>query len=137
MGNKQQLELFKKLNRFIKKYYLNKLVQGGIYFFSILIIFFIIFSFLEYFTQPDVGIRTFLFWAYIFLNLFIAIKFIFSPLLKLLKIGKIITHDKAATIIGLYFSQIKKHVSMYKVPKINTKNKPVSKEAMDILSEGK
>lgn len=34
-------------------------------------------------------------------------------------------------------SEFQKHVSMYKVPKINTRNKPVSKEAMDILSEGK
>ena len=34
-------------------------------------------------------------------------------------------------------TEFQKYTSAYKVPKINTKNKPVSKEAMRILAEGK
>ena len=58
-------ELFSKLNKFITKYYLNKLIEGVIYFFSILFIFFIAFSILEHFGKLGVNSRTFLFWSYI------------------------------------------------------------------------
>ena len=44
-------ELFEKLNSFIKKYYFNQLIKGGIYVFSILIIFFLFFAIIEYFSS--------------------------------------------------------------------------------------
>ena len=68
MLSNNHTELFAKLNKFVTKYYLNKLVQGGIYFFAILFIFFIGFSALEYFGKLGVGGRTFLCWSYIIIS---------------------------------------------------------------------
>ena len=106
MLSNNHTELFAKLNKFVTKYYLNKLVQGGIYFFAILFIFFIAFSTLEHFGQLGVGSRTFLFWSYIIISGIIVWRFVIFPLLQLFKVGKIISHKQAAKIIGLYFSEI-------------------------------
>ena len=99
-------ELFKKLNNFITKYYQNQLIKGSIYVGSILLIFFILFSLIEHFSALSVGGRTFLFWAYILLNLTIFVKYIAIPLLHLLKIGNRINNKDAAKIIGNHFKDV-------------------------------
>ena len=106
MTNNRKSELLDKLNSFINKYYLNKLVKGCIYFFSVLFVFFLLFSFLEYFARFNVINRTFLFWGYISISAIIIIYFIVYPTLQLLKIGKIISHKEAAKIIGVHFPEI-------------------------------
>jgi hypothetical protein len=99
-------ELFKKLNNFITKYYQNQLIKGSIYVVSILLIFFILFSLIEHFSALSVGGRTFLFWAYILINLAIFVKYIAIPLLHLLKIGNRINNKDAAKIIGNHFKDV-------------------------------
>jgi len=106
MRRKNTSELFKRLNNFIRKYYQNQLIKGGIYSLAVLIIFFLIFSIIEHFSKAGVGIRTFFFWTYIIINLIIAIKYIVIPLLHLLKLGEIISHKQAAKIIGKHFNSI-------------------------------
>ena len=106
MQTNNKKELFENLNSFIKKYYFNKLLKGIIYLFSTLIIFFILFSTLEYFSRFNVQSRTFLFLSYIFINFIIITRFVIVPILQLLKIGKIISYKKAAQIIGSHFSEI-------------------------------
>ena len=106
MTNNRKSELLDKLNSFINKYYLNKLVKGCIYFFSVLFVFFLLFSFLEYFARFNVINRTFLFWGYISISAIIIIYFIVYPTLQLLKIGKIISHKEAAKIIGVHFPEV-------------------------------
>ena len=99
-------ELFKKLNNFIRKYYQNQLIKGGIYSVAVLIIFFLIFSIIEHFSKAGVGVRTFFFWTYIIINLIIAVKYIVIPLLHLLQLGEIISHKQAAKIIGKHFNSV-------------------------------
>ncbi len=106
MQTNNKKELFDNLNGFIKKYYFNKLLKGTIYLFSTLIIFFILFSTLEYFSRFNVQSRTFLFWSYLFINFIIITRFVIVPILQLLKIGKIISYKNAAQIIGSHFSEI-------------------------------
>ena len=72
MNTQPKIELFKKLNKFVKRFYTNQLIKGGIYCIAVLTIFFIVFSIAEYFTKFDVGIRTFLFWTYLIINALIA-----------------------------------------------------------------
>ena len=57
--------LFEKLNQFIKKYYKNQLIKGGIYVVAILVVFFLLFAIIEYYSSFNVKGRTFLFWFYI------------------------------------------------------------------------
>ena len=44
MNTQPKIELFKKLNTFVKRFYTNQLIKGGIYCLAVLTIFFIIFS---------------------------------------------------------------------------------------------
>ena len=98
--------LLHKLNLFIRKYYFNKLIQGFILCVSVLIIFFILFSFLEHYARFDVKFRTVLFWIYIAITFFISLKHILFPILKLIRIGKILSYRDAAKIIGIHFVEI-------------------------------
>ena len=92
MNTQPKTELFKKLNTFIKRFYTNQLIKGGIYLFTVLSIFFILFSTAEHFTKFGVGNRTLLFWTYLIINTLIAIKYIVIPLLRLFRIGKTLSH---------------------------------------------
>ncbi|MAW21388.1 MAG: hypothetical protein CMD16_03215 [Flavobacteriales bacterium] len=98
--------LFDKLNEFIKKYYHNQLIKGCIYVLSILLIFFILFSVIEYFYTMDVRGRTFLFWTYIVINFIVFCKYITFPLLRLFSFKDRLTHKQASKIIGDHFSNI-------------------------------
>ena len=71
MENNLVNTLLEKLNEFIKKYYLNQLIKGSIYMLSILLIFFLLFSIIEYFSSFGVLGRTFLFWSYIIINIIV------------------------------------------------------------------
>ncbi len=98
--------LIKKLDTFIRKYYKNQLLKGGLYFISIFILFFLVFNLAEYYGHFNTSVRTTLFYGYLLLNLLILGKFIIVPLLKLFQIGKVISHEQAAWIIGNHFSSV-------------------------------
>ena len=106
MNTQPKIELFEKLNKFVKRFYTNQLIKGGIYSVAVLTIFFILFSTIEHFTQFGVGSRTFLFWTYLIVNALIAIKYIAIPLLHLLSFGKTLSHKQAAKIIGTHFTEV-------------------------------
>lgn len=104
--NDQYKILIQKLDQFIRKYYKNKLIRGGLYFTTLLILLFLGVTFLEYFGHFDTFTRTLLFWAFVLAVGFVLVSYILLPLLKLYRFGKIISHDEAATIIGKHFNDI-------------------------------
>ena len=106
MDNNYNL-LIRKIDEFIRKYYKNLLVKGALYSAAIVGFGFLLVNFLEYFSWFGTTIRTILFYTLTALLLGIIVRFIAIPLFKLLKIGKIITHEQAAVIIGNYFSDVK------------------------------
>ena len=99
--------LINKIDEFIRKYYKNQLIRGCLLALGTLAIFFIIVNLFEYFGNFNVTVRTILFYVYIIINLFILYYLIFIPLSKLYKMGKIISYEEAALIIGQYFPEIK------------------------------
>ncbi len=103
---KERQEIFDKLNEFISKHYKNQLIRGGIYSGTVLLVFFLFFSVLEYYSQFDTTIRTLLFWFYVAVNTFILYRFVIIPLLHLYRYGKIMSMEKAAQIIGKHFSGV-------------------------------
>ena len=103
---KNEKILFDKLNRFISKYYKSKIIKGIILLISALFCFLILFALIEYFSRLNPSLRTFLFWSYIVINLFVFITFVFIPYLNLLRIGKSISYLQAAKIIGNHFPEI-------------------------------
>lgn len=103
-GNYQNL--IAKLDEFIRKYYKNQLLRGGIYSIGLVLLFFISATTLEYFAHFGSGVRTALFYTFLLASLFILVKYIAIPVSKLYKIGKVITHEEASEIIGKHFSNV-------------------------------
>ncbi len=98
--------LIEKLDAFIRKYYKNQLVRGGIYSFTLSLVFYLVVATLEHFGHFDTTLRTILFYSFIGGFAFIIGKFIVIPLMHLYRFGKVISHEQAATIIGLHFSNV-------------------------------
>ncbi|MBL1143712.1 MAG: hypothetical protein HND54_02130 [Bacteroidetes bacterium] len=106
MSHSNYQNLINKLDQFIRKYYVNQLIRGAIYFFSIALAAFLLVVVLEYFGQFNSQVRTVLFYSFTVLTVLVFAKYIFIPVLKILSIGKKISHEQAAKIIGTHFKEI-------------------------------
>ena len=98
--------LILKLDAFIRKYYKNQLIKGGFYFGFLILSFFLTFALLEYFGNFNTLGRGFLFFSFLIVGLGLLGYYVVSPLLKIYRLGSLITHEKAAKIIGLHFPDI-------------------------------
>lgn len=103
--NNYQL-LIRKLDEFIRKFYVNQLIRGAIYTGAILLASFLIINVLEYFFYFSSTIRTILFFGFLGGALFVLIRWVAIPLLHYFKLGKIISQEKAASIIGSHFFEV-------------------------------
>jgi hypothetical protein len=99
--------LIDKINTFIKKYYLNKILRGLLFLVAGLFSAYVVFTLSEYFGNFNTTFRTVLFYAFIILNLSLIGFLIVPPLMAYLKLGKSLSHDQAAAIIGEHFGDIK------------------------------
>lgn len=95
-----------KLEQFIKKYYTNELIKGGILFFAIGLLYFLITLLVEYFLWLSPTGRTILFWSFVGVEVTLFVRFIAFPLAKLFKLQQGITHEEASKIIGNHFPQV-------------------------------
>jgi len=98
--------LIGKLDEFIRKYYKNRLIRGVIFFIALLTVFFLIITLTEFFGRFNTGVRTVIFYTFIGLNVLILWRLILIPVFKLLRFGKVISHEEAAEIIGTHFPEI-------------------------------
>lgn len=98
--------LIQKLDEFIRRYYKNQLIKGAIYASGILLFAFLSVVLLEFFGEFNTPVRAVLFFGFLLATLVVLINYISVPLLKLNKIGKVISYDQAATIIGNHFSNV-------------------------------
>lgn len=99
-------ELKHKLDKFIQKYYLNKLVRGSIYFLGFGLIYFFLISLFEYFGHFNQTTRLVLL---IVLIGGLGINLLFNiliPVAGLLRLGKHISYEQAAKLIGKFFPDI-------------------------------
>jgi hypothetical protein len=103
-GNYQQL--IGKINVFIRKYYLNSLLRGLIFLGAGLFSAYVVITLSEYFGNFNTLTRTLMFYAFILLNLSLLFWLVVPPLMAYLKLGKTLTHDEAATIIGQHFQDV-------------------------------
>ena len=99
--------LIERLNKFTKSYYINMLVRGLFSIIAILLLLFIVFCVIEYFSFLNSSFRKILFWTYLSVAAILVIKFVFFPLIQLLQLTKRrISNKEAAKIIGLHFPEI-------------------------------
>lgn len=105
--NKNYTLLLNKLERFIRKYYKNRLIQGAILSLSILLALYLTLSGAEYFGHFSKSIRAVLFFSGVSAAAWVLYHYIFLPLAGLYKIRKTISHEDAAAIIGTHFFEVK------------------------------
>ncbi len=103
----QYFALIKKLDKFIRKYYTNQLIRGGIFSAVYILAFFLVINVAEYYFYLAPLSRKILFFGFILSSLAFAINFFFIPLLHFYRLGKIISYEQAAQIIGTHFAEIK------------------------------
>ncbi|MBR3559771.1 MAG: hypothetical protein IKN78_13015 [Bacteroidales bacterium] len=95
-----------KIRNFLRKYYLDKMYKGIIIFVIILLATFIAFSLFEYFSYSNSVVRSILFYSFILLAVGIAVAYIILPALKISGLGKQLSNEEIAKIIGDHFDQI-------------------------------
>ncbi|HEY9001775.1 MAG TPA: DUF4175 family protein [Mucilaginibacter sp.] len=98
--------LISKIDTFIRKYYFNNLLRGLIFLGAGIFSAYIIITVSEYYGNFNSGFRTFLFYFFILLNLGLIAWLILPSFLAWLRLGKTITHDQAAEIIGKHFTDV-------------------------------
>ncbi|MCQ2285850.1 MAG: hypothetical protein MJZ76_03115 [Bacteroidales bacterium] len=105
MNNNQKL-INEKLKEFAQKYYLNRLYRGGIFFVAIALLTFITYAVLEYFSYFGTTVRTILFYSYLLLFGLTFLFYILIPLFKILGLGKQISKQQIAQMVGKHFPEI-------------------------------
>ncbi len=98
--------LIEKLDGFIRKFYINQLLRGALYTVGALLGMFVALNLLEYYFYFGTGVRTAMFWSFMLLSGAALYRWVALPLLHYFNLGKIISHEQAATIIGSHFSGV-------------------------------
>src|ERR1700712_525383 len=98
--------LIGKINIFIKKYYFNNFLRGLIFLGAGLFTAYVVIALGEYFGNFSIVLRTIVFYFFILLNTGLICWLVLPSLLAWLKVGKTLTHDEAAEIIGRHFHDV-------------------------------
>lgn len=99
-------DLIDKLDLFIRKYYFNQLLKGGLLFLIIGLIAFLLTTMGEYFLYFPVAVKLPLVILLATAGIWGLVQYIMIPLFRMQKMGKRITHEQAALIIGRHFSDV-------------------------------
>ncbi len=94
------------LKRFATRYYFNAFLQRLALFILACFIVVLSFSIAEYAFWFEKGIRVFLFWGFVFLNVSLFSVFLAQPLLRLAGFRQQLSHRDFALIIGRHFPEI-------------------------------
>jgi len=95
--------LLQKLDRFIRRYYLNRLIKGALLFGAGFLVLFILFVSIEYFGYLDSTIRQLLFYSFLLFNGYVLIRYVLIPFFGMIRIGKRIGPDQAARLLSKYY----------------------------------
>lgn len=106
MNNANQQILNDKIGQFVRKYYKNELYKGIVFFVLIVLSAFIVFSLFEYFSYSNSVVRSILFYGFIALFVGNMVAYLAIPIFKLLGLGKQLSNEQIASIIGKHFEQI-------------------------------
>lgn len=104
-GGSYQL-LINKLDAFIRKFYLNRLIKGSLYTIGAIGALFLLFTVLEYNFYFSTGVRKFFFYSFLLIGAAATAHWVIRPLLNYFKLGERISHEQAAGIIGQHFTNV-------------------------------
>ncbi|HUR30680.1 MAG TPA: hypothetical protein VMZ69_04560, partial [Saprospiraceae bacterium] len=100
------LTLIHKLDAFTRRFYLNKLIKGSLITLGSILAVFLIYNLLEHQFYFSTGTRKLLLFSFIGLSLTSLSYLVIWPLAQFYRLGKVISHEQAATIIGNHFGHI-------------------------------
>ncbi len=98
--------LISKLDKFIRKYYSNQILRGTLITVAICVAMFLIYAFLEHQFYLSQGGRKMLFFSYLIILLGSVGYLVLNPLLRYFNLGKTISHEQAASILGEHFNDM-------------------------------
>lgn len=100
-------ELIGKLDSFIRKYYTDRLLKGILLFTGLIIAYFILAILLDSLFEYGTAGRTFLFFTFIGTLLSAGYFWIVNPVLKIYRLGKIISYANASLMVGEHFDSVR------------------------------
>lgn len=124
--------LIQKIDAFIRKFYLNRLIKGVLVFLACALAAFLILNIGEYFFYFSSTIKISLLILIAITGIFALVNWIIIPLLKMQGLGKIISHQQAAEIIGIHFSNIQDKLLNI----LQLRENKYSAESMELVEAG-
>lgn len=98
--------LISSLDAFIRKYYANQLIRGILVFLTCILLFVLTVTVSEYFLYLPAWLRTAIAILFVVGGLAALVSWIIIPLAGMAKLGKTISYEQAAVIIGRHFSDV-------------------------------
>lgn len=95
-----------KLDRFIRRYYINRLIRGVLFFVGITVAFILLIDITEYVFRFGTFGRKIIFFGSAITLLTFLFYYVITPILKYFKLGKRIDYQMASAIIGKHFPQV-------------------------------
>ncbi|MBS3914649.1 MAG: DUF4175 family protein [Bacteroidetes bacterium] len=99
-------EIRNKLDGFIRRYYQNQLIRGVLIGSSLVLAVFLFVNLTEYYGHFGTFLRALFFWGFWVCLAFVLWRWIAIPLAGLYKLGKVISYQDAARIIGSHFASV-------------------------------
>lgn len=99
--------LIEKLDAFIRRFYINQLLRGALYTVGAVLGLFVLFNVLEYYFYFGTGVRSVMLWSFLLISGGALYKWVALPLMHYFHLGKVISHEQAAVIIGEHFTDVK------------------------------
>ena len=98
--------LLLKLDAFIRKYYINRLLRGTILSGGLILAATILASVSEYYFYFSIAVRTLIFWGIITTAIVVLLRWVVLPLIHYFRLGNVISNEEAAKIVGNHFSEV-------------------------------
>ncbi len=122
--NRQENSISGKLQAYKRKYYTNMLVKGSIITLALLTTFFLLANSLEFALRFNSWVRGFILLSFIGTTLFTLIKYVITPITKLIDGKNGISNEEAALQIGKYFPSVKDRLlNLIQLQHLDTQNK--------------
>ncbi|RYE22149.1 MAG: hypothetical protein EOP51_13915, partial [Sphingobacteriales bacterium] len=98
--------LISRLDAFIRKYYINQLLRGSLVLLICVLLYVLTISVGEYYLYLPVWAKVTLVSLFVVLGLAALVIWVAIPLSKMARLGKVISHQQAAVIVGEHFPEI-------------------------------
>ena len=99
--------LIQKLDEFIRKYYVNQTIRGSLYSVGLILALFLGLNFAEDFFYFPPSVKAPLFWGFVGASAIALWVWVLVPAMHYFHLGKVISHEQAAEIVGQHFTNVK------------------------------